>query len=95
MAVRCGRRRIRRQFRYELSALLAYLTPAEAALALWAHSGEQQLPVGVQLAVVQADARHGITAVQWSYQPGLCPVGEDVIVHVASPAPGNHPAIAR
>jgi len=91
MAVRCGRRRIRRQFRYELSALLAYLTPAEAALALWAHAGEQQLPVDVQLAVVQADARHGITAVQWSYQPGICPAAEDVIVRVAR----QLPAISR
>jgi hypothetical protein len=91
MAVRCDRRRIRRQFRYELSALLDYLTPAEAALALWAHAGEQQLPVSVELAVVQADARDGITVVQWSCQPGTCPAGADVIAHVAR----HLPAITR
>jgi hypothetical protein len=87
MAVRCGRRRIRRQFRHELSALLGYLTPAEAGLALWAHASEQQLPLDVQLAVVQADACHGITAVQWRYQPGICPAGEDVIARVARRLP--------
>jgi hypothetical protein len=87
MAVRCDRRRIRRQFRYQLSALLAYLTPAEAALTLWAHASEQQLPIDVQLAVVQADTCHGITTVHWSYQPGTCPLSEDVIARVASQLP--------
>jgi len=87
MAVRCDRRRIRRQFRYELTALLDYLTPAEAALALWAHAGEQQLPVSVELAVAQADARGGITVVQWSYQPGTCPASADVVAHVARHLP--------
>lgn len=91
IAVRCGRRRIRRQFRYELSMLLAYLTPAEAALALWAHCHEQQLPLPVELAVVAADARDGITVTRWTYQPGTYPMGTDVVAHVAQ----RLPAITR
>lgn len=91
IAVRCGRRRIRRQFRYELSMLLAYLTPAEAALALWAHCHEQQLPLPVELAVVAADARDGITVTRWSYEPGTCPAGSDVLAYVA----GRLPAMTR
>ena len=91
MAIRCNRRRTRRQFRYELSALLDYLTPAEAALALWAHCHEQQLPCPVQTAVVQADASDGITIVTWDYQPTLDPVGGDVAALVA----GQLPAINR
>jgi len=70
MAIRCDRRRTRRQFRYELSALLDCLTPAEAALALWAHCHDQRLPAAVQATVVQAAASDGITAVTWCYQPG-------------------------
>lgn len=91
VAVRCGRRRVRRQFRYELSMLLAYLTPAEAVLVLWAHCHEQQLPLPVELAVVAADARDGITVTRWTYQPGGCPVGSDVVAHVAQ----RLPAITR
>jgi len=91
VAVRCGRRRIRRQFRYELSMLLAYLTPTEAALALWAHCHEQRLPLPVELAVVTADARDGITVTQWTYEPATCPAGSDVVTHVAQ----RLPAITR
>jgi len=91
MAVRCGRRRIRRQIRYELSALLAYLTPAEAALALWAHVWEQHLPDGVQFALTQADACAGTTVVQWDYQPGTSAADGDVIARVV----GQLPAISR
>ncbi len=91
IAVRCGRRRLRRQFRYELSMLLAYLTPTEAALALWAHCHEQQLPLPVELSVVAADARDGITVTRWTYEPGTCPADSDVVAHVA----GQLPAITR
>jgi hypothetical protein len=91
VAVRCGRRRIRRQFRYELSMLLAYLTPTEAALALWAHCHEQRLPLPVELAVVTADARGGITVTQWTYEPAACLAGSDVVTHVAQ----RLPAITR
>jgi len=90
-AVRCVRRRTRRQFRYELSALLDYLTPAEAALALWAHCHEQQLPRPVQAAVVQADHAAGITIVTWDYQPGPAPASGDAVTLVA----GQLPVITR
>ncbi|MGH3925382.1 MAG: hypothetical protein ACRDTT_21415, partial [Pseudonocardiaceae bacterium] len=87
IAVHCARRRIRRQFRYELSMLLAYLTPTEAALALWAHCHEQQLTLPVELAVVAADSRTGITVTQWTYQPGVCPTDSDVVACVAQALP--------
>lgn len=87
MAVRCDRRRIRRQIRYELSALLTYLTPVEAALVLWAHVWEQQLPDGLQLALAQADVRAGTAVVQWNYQPGTSPADGEVIAHVAQQLP--------
>jgi hypothetical protein len=87
MAIRCGRRRIRRQFRYELSALLDYLTPAEAALALWAYCHEQQLPCLVQVTVVQADASDGITIVSWDCQPGRDPGTGDAVALVAAQLP--------
>jgi hypothetical protein len=80
------RRRLRRQFRYELSTLLEYLTPTEAALALWAHAHEQQLPIEVELAVIQADAAGGIFTAAWKYQPGMCPL-DPVIAHVAEHLP--------
>ncbi|GAA0360252.1 hypothetical protein NE235_16585 [Actinoallomurus spadix] len=86
MAVRCARRRLRRQFRYELSALLEYLTPVEAALALWAHAHEQQLPTGVDFLMVQADPC-GVTAASWTYQPGTRPETDDIIGHVARQLP--------
>ncbi|WP_141575921.1 hypothetical protein [Actinomadura sp. WMMA1423] len=88
MVVRSGRRRLRRQFRYELSALLAYLTPAEAALALWAHCHEQRLGVCVELALVQVDAVGGVTSVNWRYQaPG--PSG-DTVARVTATLPTVH-----
>jgi hypothetical protein len=87
MAVRCDRRRTRRQFRFELSVLLEYLTPAEAACALWAHAHEQQLPVAVELAVVQADPAGGITTTAWKYQPGGQPPTAKVIENVAAQLP--------
>ena len=86
VAVWCDRRRIRRRFRYELSTLLEYLTPIEAALALWAHAHEEQLSVAVELAVVQADLAGGITTAAWRYQPGGCPP-DQVIGHVAEQLP--------
>ncbi len=87
MVVRCERRRIRREFRHELSALLEYLTPAEAAGALWAHCHEQQLSVGVDLAVVQVDTRDGVTVGSWSYRPGPRPADGEVVAHVAAQIP--------
>jgi hypothetical protein len=87
MAVRCDRRRIRRQFRYELSALLEYLTPAEAALALWTHAHEQRLPVAVEFAVVQADAASGVTTVVWRYRPDDPATPDRVISHVTEQLP--------
>lgn len=86
MVVRSERRRVRRQLRYELSALLNYLTPAEAALALWAHCHEQRLGVCVELALVQADAVGGVTGVNWRYQvPG--PSADDAIARVIATLP--------
>ncbi len=67
--------------------LLTYLTPREAALALWAHCHEQQLPLPVELAVVAADAHDGIAITRWTYEPGTCPVGRDVVAHVAQRLP--------
>ncbi len=87
MAVCCARRRIRRQFRYELSALLDYLTPAEAALALWAHCHEQQLPYPVQVTVIQADVSDGITIVAWDCPPGPDPGGGDAVALAAAQLP--------
>ncbi|MEU9884336.1 hypothetical protein [Sphaerisporangium sp. NPDC051011] len=87
MAVRCPRRRIRRQVRHELSMLLAYLTPAEAALALWAHAHEQQLPARIELVVAQSDAPGHATIVRWDYQPGTPAVADEVIGRVARQLP--------
>jgi hypothetical protein len=87
MAVRCDRRRIRRQCRYELSVLLEYLTPMEAALALWAHCHEQQLPIGIEFTIVQADPCGGVTTVAWGYEPGEQATEGDVIAHVARQLP--------
>lgn len=67
--------------------LLAYLTPTEATLALWAHCHEQQLPLPVELAVVASDAHDGITITRWTYEPGMCPAGSDVVAHVAQRLP--------
>lgn len=60
LAVGGGRRRTRRQTAFLLTALLDYLTPEEAALALWAHlvgAGEANLEVA--LAVRRADGSAG------------------------------------
>ena len=86
MVVRCARRRVRRQFRYELSALLEYLTPVEAALALWAHCHQQALGVAVELAVLQVDAACGATLVTWHYQP-VMPVPGDALIRVTATLP--------
>ncbi|RBQ20986.1 hypothetical protein DP939_07985 [Spongiactinospora rosea] len=86
VVVRCERRRLRRQFRFELSALLEYLTPAEAALALWAHCHEQRLGVAVELAVAQVDATTGTTVVAWRHQPSGTP-GRDAFGRVSDTLP--------
>ncbi|TMQ90011.1 hypothetical protein ETD83_37330 [Actinomadura soli] len=86
MVVRCARRRVRRRLRYELSALLAYLTPAEAALALWAHCYEQHLSTAVELGLVQVDSVDGTTVVTWRYQPAPA-VGDDAVGRVADTLP--------
>jgi hypothetical protein len=86
MVIRCGRRRVRRQFRYELSTLLNYLTPAEAALALWAHCHEQHLGVAVEVGLVQVDTVDGATVITWRYQP-TTPSSNDAITRVTNSLP--------
>ncbi|MFI0350960.1 hypothetical protein [Actinomadura sp. 9N407] len=91
MVVRSQRRRLRRQHRAELGMLLEYLTPAEAALALWAHCHEQQAGTPVEMAVVQADGIGGVTVVSWNYQPlpdtGRSGAERDAIGRVAATLP--------
>ncbi|WP_433329849.1 hypothetical protein [Spirillospora sp. CA-294931] len=90
MGVRCDRRRLRRRFRYELWTLLQYLTPVEAAMALWAHCHEQRLTSAVELVVVQTDAIAGATRVHWDYQPASPPdqpESDGAIARVAATLP--------
>ncbi len=78
--------RLRRQIRYELSALLDYLTPAEAAMALWAHCHEQRLGLDVELAVAQVDTVGGITVVTWHVRP-QAPSVQSTVSRVADSLP--------
>lgn len=69
LVVSSPRRRTRNQIGYLVTALLEYLTPVEATLAVWAHAVERPSRVDIEVTLAEIDNRGGLASVSWT-SPG-------------------------
>lgn len=65
-----ARRRTRKEAGYLFTALLCYLTPVEAALAVWAHAAQSVLRAPLEVLLVDAGQAGTVTEVRWSIPAG-------------------------
>jgi hypothetical protein len=70
LAAASARRRTRMEAGYLVTALLSYLTPVEAALAVWAHATQSVLRAPLDVLLVATGRNRAVTEVRWSLPAG-------------------------